>query len=175
LDTFGDTPRYGDERSFLDARREDQTQPGAWADPVTNVTAGSRRIIVRVYVNNDADPETNASGKGVATGTRVRLAVPTGPAIAQRVRGYVSADNAQPHVVENTLDLIDPHAFSLQYVPGSAVMYDKATGDKGVRLADTIVGPEGALVGWAKPDGRVLGGFYYKIAVLATLAVQPVG
>lgn len=173
FNTFGNTPSWGDERSFLDGRLADATEEGSYGDPV-ELNQGSERVVVRLYVHNNADVETNASGKGIARGTRVRLSIPAGLSRVLRIRGYISADNATPKVVENTLDLTGPQPFRVRFVPGSAVMYNNGWAKTGRRLSDELVRPEGALIGSDALDGRVPGGFDEEIVVQAQVQILPV-
>lgn len=167
FNSFINTPSYGDERAFVDARRTDQTTGDVYKNVLPNVTQGSKEVVIRMYVHNNANQSTNASGLGVAKNTKVRVALPTATAQALRARGYISADNViapSNKIVEDTVDLTAPEAFSVQYVPGSAKLYDNDNFKAGVKLSDSIVG-SGALIGSDKLDGNFKGCFEYEAVV----------
>jgi uncharacterized repeat protein (TIGR01451 family) len=50
--------------------------------------------------------------------------------------------------------------FSLSYVPGSAIIYNEAH-TSGAPINDSIVGPNGALIGYENMDGNLPGCFQY--------------
>lgn len=172
FNSFINTPSYGDERAFVDARRSDQTSAGSFKNVLTNVTGGSKEIVVRLYVHNNANQSTNASGLGVAKNTKVRVSVPTATAQALRARGYISADNASPKLVEDTVDFTAPSKFKVSYITGSARLYDNDNFKNGVKLSDSIVG-SGALIGSDKLDGKFKGCFEYEAVIQVRLKVTP--
>lgn len=173
FNSFINTPSYGDERAFVDARRTDQTTGDVYKDVLNDVTGGSKEVVIRMYVHNNANQSTNASGLGVARNTRVRVALPTGTSQTLRARGYISADNATPRLVEDTVDLVGREQFSLNYVAGSARLYDNDNFKNGVRVSDSIVGSSGALIGSDALDGKMKGCFEYEAVVEIKVKVTP--
>lgn len=173
FNSFVNTPSYGDERAFLDARRSDQTAAGSYENVLTNVTEGSKEVVIRMYVHNNANQGTNADGTGVARNTRVRVLLPTGTNDALRARGYINADNATPRVVEDTVDLVGSKEFSLDYVEGSAILYDNDNFKNGVKLSDSIVTSNGAPIGTDALDGKVKGCFEFEAVVQLRVKVIP--
>ncbi len=170
FDSFINTPSYGDERSFVDARRSDQTASGSFKNVLPAVTGGSKDVVVRMYIHNNANPSTN-NGIGVAHGTNVRVLVPTGTGTALRARGYIGATNATPNLVEDTVDFTDSQNFSLEYVPGSATLYDNDNFKSGVKLSDSIV-TTGAPIGSDALDGNFKGCFEFEAVVQLHLKVK---
>lgn len=171
FNSFVNTPSYGDERAFLDARRSDQTAAGSYKNVLPNVTDGSKEIVVRMYVHNNANTATNASGQGVARNTKVRIALPTNEDNALRAVGYISADNATPQVVEDTVDFTSTKNFTVAYKPGSAIIYNNGPLN-GSRLDDSIV-TTGAPIGYDQLNGNLPGCFEYEASVQITLTVTP--
>jgi uncharacterized repeat protein (TIGR01451 family) len=164
FDSFINTPSYGDERSFLDARRSDQTAAGSFKDVLRDVDQGSKEVVIRMYVHNNANQSTNASGLGIAHNTKVRIALPTATNNVLRARGYISADNANPGLVEDTVDFTAPGNFSMQYESGSATLYNNNTFKNGVKLSDSIVNG-GAPIGSDALDGNFKGCFEFEAVV----------
>lgn len=170
FNSFINTPSYGDERAFVDARRTDQTAAGSFKNVLPDVTGGAKEVVVRMYVHNNANQSTNASGVGVAKDTKVRVALPTGTAQALRARGYISASNAA--MVEDTVDFTAGEEFSVSYVPGSATLYDNDNFAAGVKLSDAIV-TTGAPIGSDSLNGEMKGCFEYEAVVQIKVKVTP--
>lgn len=170
FNSFINTPSYGDERAFVDAKDSANTAPGGFADTVD--VAADKEYTVRAYVHNNANEDTNASGLGVAKNTRVRFKILPGLANGNEVTGYISADNATPTMVYDTVKLKnDTQAFSLEYVPGSARLESNAHPFPGVTLPDTIVSESGALIGDSR-NGDVLGCFQYTEIVTIKVRIK---
>lgn len=163
FNSFINTPSYGDERAFLDARRSDQTAAGSYKNVLSDVTGGTKEVVVRMYVHNNANQGTNASGVGIARNTNVRIALPTAEASSLRARGYISASNAA--MVEDTVDFVDNKAFKVEYVPGSAILYNNGPFKNGKQLSDSIVTSAGAPVGYDALNGNFPGCFDYEAVV----------
>ncbi|TXI80457.1 MAG: DUF11 domain-containing protein [Crocinitomicaceae bacterium] len=158
FNSFINTPSYGDERAFFDGRRSDMPA-STNADQINDVTNGSKEVVLRTYVHNNANQTTNASGKGVATGANVRIALPTATEQVLRARSYISANNAT--TVEDTADMLGSRKFSVSYVPGSAKLL-RGTASYG--LSDSIV-TTGAPIGYNSMDGNLPGCFEYAALV----------
>lgn len=170
FNSFINTPSYGDERAFVDARRSDQTGTGdLYKNVLNDVDEGSKEIVVRMYVHNNANQSTNSSGVGIARNTKVRVLLPTAENSSLRARGYISADNAD--TVEDTVDFTAKQPFTVAYVPGSAVLYNNDSFKNGVKLSDNIV-TTGALIGTDKLDGNVKGCFEYESVIEIKLKVS---
>ncbi len=171
FNSFINTPSYGDERSFLDARRSDQTDAGSFKDQLSDVTGGSKEVVLRTYVHNNANQSTNATGVGIAHDAKVRIALPTDTSQTLRARSYISASNAA--TVEDTVDMVDSRAFSVQYVPGSATLYNNGPFQGGTALNDSIVA-DGAPIGYDQMNGDLPGCFDFEAMVQIKVRVTPV-
>lgn len=158
FNSFTNVPNIGDERNFLHAKINGAD--GGFYDPMNGVRNGDE-ILVRVYVHNGADPKYNASGQGVAKNTRVRVALPTGMASSQVAKAFVSADNAQPQVIEDSMTVTGETPVGLSYVPGSATIKSNFQ-DK--PLSDSIVS-SGVLIGDDNINGTMKGCFEYVALV----------
>lgn len=164
FNSFINTPSYGDERAFLDARRSDQTASGSYKNVLNDVTDGSREVVLRTYVHNNANTSTNESGLGVAKNAKVRVALPTAESQTLRARSYISADNANPALVEDTVDLVGGQDFKVEYIPGSAILYNNGPFKNGTQLNDSIV-TTGAQIGYDNLNGNLPGCFDYVAVV----------
>ncbi len=137
FNSFTGVPNIGDERNFLTGKIAGAD--GGFYDPMTKLRANDE-VLMRVYVHNNADPSLNASGQGVAKNTKVRVELPSAETIAQNqsAKAFISADNAQPREIYDTLDMKAENnsAFAIQYVPGSATV----TSNEGTQpVSDAIV------------------------------------
>lgn len=147
FNSITDNPVAGDERAFMKGAK-----PGAsgFTDPVTGVVDGEE-VTVEMYVHNNAASNLNLK----ATNTTVRVALPTGSKQTQTLTGYVSADNATPKTVSDTLDITGANNgfMEIAYVPGSASFKN----NKGTfPLSDSIV-TTGTQVGYDSMNGVVPG------------------
>lgn len=145
FNSFTNVPDIGDERNFLTGKIAGAD--GGFYDPMDNLR-NQDEILMRVYVHNGADPKHNADGSGIAKNTKVRVELPEAgkTALNQSAKAFISADNAQPQEIYDTLDMKAENSgyFALSYVPGSAMVTSnegtKAIGDEvvagGVNLGD---------------------------------------
>lgn len=170
FNSFINTPYYGDERQFADAKRTDQTSGDVYKNVLPDVTDGAKEVKIRVYVHNNANSALNASGKGVAKNTMVKIGLPTGSDSEMRARGYISADNAP--MVEDTVDFTATKKFHMEYVPGSAMLYNNSAFKDGKQLSDSIV-TTGALIGDDALDGDLPGCFDFQATVFITVKIVP--
>ncbi len=170
FNSFVNTPGYGDERAFFDGRRADQ--PGVAYDVVTDVTEGTKEVVLRMYVHNNANQTTNASGLGVAKNTRVSVELPTNTGSALRAVASITADNATPREVVDSVDMTASRPFNVQFVPGSATFYNNGPFAGGVQLSDSIVSG-GTQIGWDSLNGNLPGCFEYEGVVELRLKITP--
>ena len=168
FNSFINTPSYGDERYFVDGRRTDQPASST-ADTIKDVTEGSHQLTIRMYVHNNANQDTNASGKGIAHNTKVSLELPKVSGSALQAVGAITADNAAPHEVTDTVYMTASRPFHVSYVPGSARLL---RGNASYQLSDSIASG-GALIGNTVMDGNLPGCFDYAALVEVTVNVTP--
>lgn len=155
FDSITDNPVVGDERQFVGIKDATNTSSGGWQANV-NAQAG-HEYLVRVYVHNNAASNLNLT----ATNTRVTAALSTATSTKVPITAYITADNANPGKVWADASLSASTAFNIAYVPGSAIIYNNATGQAGRKVSDSIVDGGGALVGYKANDGNWPGCFQY--------------
>jgi uncharacterized repeat protein (TIGR01451 family) len=183
LNSFINTPSYGDERPFFDGRLSDAA-PSTTADPITSVNKDAgKEVTLRVYVHNNANQGTDclpehldANGNctqidnnapGIAHGAKVSISLPTATASVLRARSDITASNAAG--VEDTVDMTGTEPFSVSYVPGSAVLL---RGTSSYALSDNIVNG-GALIGNTQMDGNLPGCFDFAALVEIKVKITP--
>jgi uncharacterized repeat protein (TIGR01451 family) len=182
FNSYVNTNVYGDERAFVDAKEcvvsgaacLQNGQAGGFTDQ-TAVTPG-KEYIIRAYVHNIANPSINDDlttaapndGIGVAKNTRIRFELPTGDDVANgfTAQARISADNALPQEVYDTVDLLNSDKkFGVEFVPGSAYIFNAAHPD-GYNLGDEITSTSGALIGDNAMDGVYSGCFEFSSFVV---------
>ncbi len=149
-------PNIGDERNFLHGQ---VVGTGEYSDPV-NAKVGDE-VLVRVYVHNNADSSTNDSGKGVAKNTKVKVTLPTASGNNLQASATVSASNATPKQVTDTINIKADNNFSIDYVEGSARI---RTNFMDKSLSDNLVAG-GTLIGHDNLNGDMNGCFEYAAYV----------
>lgn len=159
FNSFTNNPNWGDERDF--ARGVVAGRDSSWTDPLNDVEPG-QTVRMIMFVHNNADPKYNASGEGVAKDTTVAVDVPTGVASAHDLTGTISASNAQPTSVYDTLSLNGAEEFGLDFVEGSAKIVGN---DIDAPLSDDIVNG-GVTIGDDQLDGLMNGCFEYSVYVM---------
>ncbi|HSH18677.1 MAG TPA: DUF11 domain-containing protein [Candidatus Saccharimonadales bacterium] len=171
FNSFTGVPGIGDERDFFTGM-VGTDQPNFY-DPMNDVRGGDE-LLVRIYIHNNADSSKNADGSGVAKNTRVRVDLPTGMNQNQVASAFISADNAQPKVIEDTLSLTANTPVSLQYVPGSANI-KSLSGSLNTSLSDDIVSENGVVIGSEQLNGDYKGCFEYVASVTFKVKVTAPG
>jgi len=166
FNSFINTNQYGDERYFTDGYRTDRGKAST-ADTITDVTEGDKQVVIRMYVHNNANESTNASGKGVAKNAKVKLELPTNSGSSLQAVGAISASNASE--VSDTVYMTAKRAFKVQYVPGSAKLL---RGNNSYALNDSIVS-SGAPIGNTSMNGDLPGCFGYAALVEVTVNIIP--
>jgi hypothetical protein len=173
FNSFVNTPTYGDERNFarISEVTPGDTNPNDNNYSETSTATAGKEYWVRTLVHNNANAATNctqdhlnAQGQctqidpnapGVAKNTTVRIDFDKGTANGIDIASYVRADNVRPEYanankeVWDTATLVnDNQAFNIEYINGSARLYNLANNTTGHPLADSIA-TTGAPVGYA--------------------------
>jgi hypothetical protein len=113
FNSFTNAPNYGDERAFFDAKDATITGSGGYQDQLS--VHDGQKIVMRVYIHNNANP--NAIGEAAATAhnTRMQVILPSSKNAHQTAATQVSADNANPGSVSDTVDMTGANPFSLTF------------------------------------------------------------
>jgi uncharacterized repeat protein (TIGR01451 family) len=186
FNSITDNPREGDERAFFEVKDAANLASDGFLHTAT--VKDGEELLIRAYVHNDAasNLDTVSDGKGgfvgVATGTKIRVWLPSVADKTLRLNAYIDAANASPAEVADSLDLAAPNSndtISVSYVPGSAVAYNNAHTAKdangnpiGMPLSDEIVGANGAALGFATANGVFPGCLEYANVVTIRVKVH---
>lgn len=147
FNSITDNPVAGDERQFYTANQVGVANY-SHSLPVTD----NEEVTLRAYFHNNASADLNL----VAHNTTMKMTLPSGEATDQTTQAYISADNANPTSVWDTVHLTSDKAFTLEYEQGSAKLFNNVF-KSGTALSDSIVTASGAPLGYDKIDGNVPG------------------
>ncbi len=187
FNSYINTNVYGDERAFVDAKEcttngadcYKQGEAAGYNDQQPVVVG--KEYIIRAYVHNIANPSINDNpetatpmdGIGVAKNTHIRFELPNTEGVANgfTAQARITADNAMPKQVYDTVDLRNnDEKFNVSYVPGSAYIFN-ASHPAGLNLSDDIMSTQGTLIGNDKMDGNYGGCFEYSAFVVIRVKV----
>lgn len=151
FNSFTNNPVVGDERPFFAGSLN-----GASVQDRIKVKDGDI-ITLRAYVHNNADPNKTGVAGSVARNVKMKVLIPTASQADQNLVSFLSADNASPNTVNDTMSLYADKAMTLEYVKGSTVFQHKMDGvnQTSDAISDTIVGDGASL-------GDILGCFQYS-------------
>lgn len=165
FNSFTGVPNIGDERDFFHGKISEA--PNGFYDPMNGLRAGDE-VLMRVYVHNNADESLNESGVGVAKNTNVRVSLPTGLSQSHQASAFISADNAQPQIIEDTISMTGEYPIQLEFVPGSARV---KTNFMDVSVGDSIA-TTGVQIGDNALDGNLNGCFEYVALVTFKVKIK---
>ncbi len=152
FNSITDNPVAGDERHFHTANQSGVANY-THSLPVTD----GETVTLRTYFHNNASADLNL----VATNTRVKMLLDKAstPTTDQTSVSHISADNAVPGDVWDTVHLTSAQPITLDYQEGSARLtnniFPSASG--GTALSDDVITNAGALVGYDALNGQVPG------------------
>lgn len=140
------TQAIGDERHFYTAN-----QTGVANYTHSLAVTDNEEVTLRIYYHNNAAANLNL----IAFNTNVKMTLPTTAATDQSSVAFISASNANPTSVFDTVHLTSSKPFTVEYEAGSAKLFNNAL--NGASLSDSIVTNAGAPIGFDKIDGQVPG------------------
>jgi hypothetical protein len=151
FNSFTNNPVVGDERPFFSGSLN-----GTPVQDRIKVKDGDV-ITLRAYVHNNADPNKIPVAQTVARNVKMKVLIPTASQKDQNLVAFLSADNANPGTINDTMSLYGDNAFTMQYVPGSATFAHKMDGVhmNNDKINDSIVANGASL-------GDMLGCFQYS-------------
>lgn len=139
---IGDNPVAGDESSFMKVL---DPVTKRWVKDLRGVQDG-QFVSISLYVDNDVAPNINQP----ALRSRVRVALPTKESQKPEIAGYISADNALPKSVADSVSISGLHNehIEIAYVQGSAQFQTI----KGIRHLPDTIATTGASLGDVSSD-----------------------
>lgn len=132
FNSITDNPTYGDEREFVTVK--DLTAGTQTSGKATLIEGHEYQV--QMYIHNNAKTSLNASGVGVAKGTKIQSNMPTTVNGTSNLSGYIYATNAKPQEVYDTAQLTSTKPVTLEYIAGSGKL---TTSFQTVALSDSMV------------------------------------
>ncbi len=165
FDSFTNNPVVGDERPFLAG-----SLGGTNVADRIKVKDGDQ-IVLRMYVHNNADATLmGGEANTVAKNVKVKVIVPTASQKDTNLIGFISADNANPGTINDTMSLYGDNNFTVSYVAGSAKFQHAADG-----VNQTTVAVSDDIVNGGANLGNINGCFAYSGYVTLTVKVNMPG
>jgi hypothetical protein len=166
FDSIANDPIHGNEAYFMGA-----TVVGSH-DAMRNkidVKVGDT-VLVRALIVNDASMRSVRGKVLVAHGTRFSVSLPTNSSSELPVIGHISAANAVPRRIYDSIFLRARKRFAIEYDWNSAFLVNRLS--NGLPLSPEVVG-DGALVGARGGDGVFPPGLSNDAAVFFLIHVVP--
>ena len=156
FNSITDNAAIGDERNFVRIREADSTGP--YRDNVTVVPG--KEYEVYIYFHNDGKSSLNGTGKGVATGTKIRSELSEWKVNSSKkvkVSAVLKANNSNPLEVwdEAYLTTSSKYDVSLRYVAGSATIHNGWKANGAALSGDSLFSSDGVLIGENALDGTI--------------------
>ena len=156
FNSFTNNPVVGDERPFFAG-----SIGGANVQDRMKVKNGDT-IVLRAYVHNNADPNKIGVPAAIARNVKIKVLVPTAKQADSNMIAFISAANANPGTINDTMSIYGDAPFTIEYLKGSAKWQ---TNSGTVALNDTIVA-DGTYL------GDMNGCFQYSGYVTLTVKVN---
>lgn len=156
FNSFKNSPIYSDEFNFTSARK---ITDNAYSNDLA-VKDGDE-IEFKIFIHNNANQSTNASGLGVAKGTYAGIDLPQNQfATKNEPIGFVGATNSAPKEVWDgtMISSADGKKFKLDYIEGSAKLSIHG-GTSQLALSDNFVSKKGTQIGSEEINGLWQGCF----------------
>jgi hypothetical protein len=172
FNSFTNAPNYGDERGFFDGKDAGITGPGGYQDSMT--VRNGQKLVLRTYIHNNADPKKIGEAAATAKNTRMQVLLPLVKKNSQFATSAITADNANPGTVSDTVEFTGANAFSMEFDTSSPVQISyrpNGTGDTVTRNLPSASFANGNRVLNAN-FGDWKGCFEYSALVTMTVVVK---
>jgi len=171
FNSFTNAVNYGDERAFFDAKDAAITTSGGYQDSVP--VHDGETVEMRVYVHNNANPNAIGVAAATAHNTTILVLLPTGAArTTQEAAAEISASNANPANVSDTVDLTASTPFTVSLDSSSPVMVTYRPNGQGNYVTNTL--PNVVFNGnsWSANVGDWKGCFNYAALITFNAVVH---
>jgi hypothetical protein len=125
-----DAPNGGDEQSFFEGKDAGSTSTLTGFGDSFSVQDGER-LLLRVYIHNDANPTILGVAGARAHNTKVLVNLPATASSTNTATAFISADNANPVTISDTLTMSGSTPFNLTLDTNSPVSLTSRIGGEG--------------------------------------------
>jgi hypothetical protein len=171
FNSFTNAPNYGDERAFFDGKDAANTSSGGYSDNVS--VSDNQKLLLRVYIHNNANPNSIGEAAATAKNTRLQVILPTSKKTTNSAGAMISADNASPNPVSDTVDFSGAAPFTVAFdkdAPVQITYRPNGTGDYVTRTVPAYAFSNDQTLNANFGDWK--GCFEYSALVTMTVVVQ---
>lgn len=171
FNSFTNAANYGDERAFFDGKDAGDTSANGYLDKI-NVHDG-QRLTLRVYIHNNANPGAIGEAAATAHNTKMMVLLPTSKKTSNTAGAQISAENANPGTVSDTVDLTGDRPFTTTFDSSQPVQVTYRPNGTGNYVTRTL--PSASLVSdhaLSANFGDWKGCFEYSALVTMTVVVH---
>lgn len=136
FNSFTNAANYGDERPFFDGKDNAISGPGGYQDQVT--VHDGQTLVLRVYIHNDANPNAIGVPAATAHNTRMQVLLPLTQKTSNFSAAAVSADNANPVTVSDTVDFVGARPFKMTFDRSQPVLITYRPNGAGDFVTNTL-------------------------------------
>jgi hypothetical protein len=165
---YSNYPIYGNERYFYDAKDDANAGRGGFSNSL--YVQDGEVVAMRIFVHNDADAINHNISTSDATGRNVQVSatLPVAPVTSYDSRAGITAANANPGAVSDTLNLRSSYPFTAEYIDGSMAYGTVAMGQQPLNVFPTNSGNQVVLrtnLGDIPPTGSNSGFVIFKVRI----------
>lgn len=171
FNSFTNASNYGDERAFFDGKDASDTSANGYKDKVT--VSNGQRLTLRVYIHNNANPAAIGEAAATAKNTHMEVLLPLNKQASSFAAASVTADNANPGTVSDTVDFVGAQPFTVTFDRNEPVQMTYRPNGTGNYVTNTI--PGAAFVSdsiMTANFGDWKGCFEYAALVTMTVKIQ---
>jgi hypothetical protein len=119
FNSFTNAPNYGDERAFFDGKDAGDTSAAGYLDSIP--VHDGQKLTLRVYIHNNANPNQIGEAAATAHNTQMKVLLPMDKKASNFAAASISADNANPGNVSDTVDFTAGSPFTMDFDTTHAV------------------------------------------------------
>ena len=156
FNSFIDNPNVGDERQFVRIRK---CSGGENYGDSIKLEVGEE-YEVRVFFHNNAHPDLNDEGKGVATNVRLMVEAPEviKKGTTGIIKGIIHSAEGEAKDIWDTVSVYADSTVLLRYVANSAIIHSNGSVDGTVLVSKAMFGNNGVYLAYSDSHWGVLPG-----------------
>lgn len=136
FNSFTNAPNYGDERAFFDGKDNTISGPGGYLDNIP--VHDGEELVLRVYIHNNANPNAIGFDAATAHNARMQVLLPLTQQTTNFAAAAISADNANPLTVSDTVDFTGASPFKVTFDESQPVQVTYRPNGAGDYVTNTL-------------------------------------
>lgn len=129
FNSFTNAPNYGDERAFFDGKDAADTSANGYLDNIS--VHDGQKLMLRTYIHNNANPNAIGVDAATAKNTSLKVLLPKNKATSTVAAAEISADNANPGTVSDTVGFSGASPFTVTFDPANPAQITYRPGGTG--------------------------------------------